>query len=357
MKILVLFGPDQFGGSFVIAENIARIYKENGHEIIMVVKDPYAIKRYKDQGYNVLTIVSMQRSINILRDIMSSYHLMKIYKEHNCDVIHSHTSKGGFYSRVAKLLCKKIRVIHTVHGYYSSSNRFKNVIYQMIEKVLLPFGDVTTFVNYEDYQNTKSHISKLIYIPNGVDIDYFKVKHEFYDSVFNIIVNARIVWEKGYKEVIDIVRRFSNENIHFHIVGTGSDEAEVKKELLGCHSVTFHGFVKDIRTVLNQAHLNLLLSYREGLSLSILEAMASGIPTIGYDIRGNRELVEYNYNGYLFPLHEIKELEDCIQKYYSDRDLCALHGERARRKVCELYNADTTYSLYNKVLEELIYES
>lgn len=357
MKILILFGPDKFGGSFVIAEKAAEVYKQAGHDVIMVVKDPYSVDRYINMGYEVFTINSMKRKIDILSDIKSSYYLMKLFKKNRCDIIHSHTSKGGFYSRISKILCRKIKVIHTVHGYYKSYSKTKSFIFSMIEKCLLPFANITTFVNYEDYESTKSSKSKLLYIPNGVDVEYFECKRDFNEEIFHIIISARIVWEKGYRDIIELVKRLEDLPIKFHIVGEGTDESDVKSELERNHNVIFHGFVSDIRVILQKAHLNLLPSYREGLSLSILEAMASGIPTIAYDIRGNKELIDHDDNGYLCALFNVDQLEERVRYYYDNRNLVEAHGIKANLKVKQNYNSKYTYKLYLEAIEEIQYES
>lgn len=352
VKVLLLFGPDNYGGSFVIAEKIAHEYIDAGHEVVIVVKDPYSKELYKRQGFEVLSIQLMKRNISLVSDILASYKLMKLFDTLQCDVMHSHTSKGGFYSRVSKIFNKNINVIHTVHGYYKSENKLKTIVFDAIERWLLPLGDVTTFVNYEDYQNTKSNSSKLIYIPNGVDLPYFKCNRIFDEEIFRIIINARIVWEKGYRDVVTLIKSLSCYNIHFDIIGTGENELEVKQQLSGFNNVTCHGFVDDIRPILNKAHLNLLLSYREGLSLSILESMASGIPTIAYDIRGNRELIIDGYSGFLCEIYDVDKIKDRICFYYSNRTICEAHGSIAYLKVKDEYNAKETYKLYLEVLEQ-----
>ena len=357
MKILVLFGPDIFGGSFVVAEQVAHLYVAAGHEILMVVKDPYSVEYYQDQGYEVLSIPSMKRSIDFLNDIKSAYQLSKLCKKNGCEVIHSHTSKGGFYSRVSKLFNRNIKVIHTVHGYYQSSSVVKNFIFDRIERLLLPLGTVTTFVNREDYQRTLPHGKRLEYVPNGVNLDHFKTDRDFEARIFSVIISARMVWEKGYHEVIELVKLFDGEDIHFHLVGVGENEAEIRGLLEGYSSVTFHGFVSDIREILNMAHLNLLPSYREGLSLSILEAMASGIPTVAYEIRGNRELVEQSRTGYLCVLNDIESLEKCVRYYYNNRAICQNHGKEARFKAEREYSAEANYSRYLEILEAITDET
>ncbi|MBN2828059.1 MAG: glycosyltransferase [Tissierellales bacterium] len=357
MKILVLFGPDIFGGSFVVAEQVACRYVAAGHEVLMIVKDPYSVRRYQEQGFKVVSISSMKRRIDFINDIKSAYQLSQLCKKYGCGVIHSHTSKGGFYSRMSKFFNRDVKVIHTVHGYYQSSSSVKTFVFDIIERLLLPLGDVTTFVNREDYERTLPYGNALKYIPNGVDLEYFTTNRDFKARTFNVIISARMVWEKGYREIVELVKRFEGEDILFHIVGTGENEEEIRGLLVGYSSVVFYGFVSDIRGVLDRVHLNLLPSYREGLSLSILEAMASGIPTVAYEIRGNRELVESGSTGFLCSLHDVEALEHRVRFYYDHRDICQDHGKKARAKAEKEYNAEVNYKTYLEILEAISHEA
>lgn len=356
MKVLMLFGPDQFGGSFVVAEGVSRRLIANGHSVVFVVRDTEMANKYENMGYHVVSIQSMQRKISLFSDFLSVLRLRKCYADEKCDAIHSHTSKGGVYSRVCKMLFPNTMVMHTVHGYYRSPTAWKDKLFLAIERMLLPFADETTFVNREDYAlaDTWRSRGKLALIRNGVYVEDFKKEHDFFNDTFHVVVSARLVWEKGFREIIEIIKALADEAIYFHIVGKGEDEDAIKSELTNCDRITFYGFVDDVKPILATAHLNLLPSYREGLSLSILEAMAAGIPTVAYAIRGNRELISSGEDGMLVPLGDVEGLIKSIVDYQRNRERCESHGKCANQKAVEYFSATQCYQTYVDELEKMV---
>lgn len=356
MKILILFGPDQFGGSFVIAEQIARRLKQQGYEVLLVLNDPLMVKVYTELGYDVRTIPTMIRRIHPLKDIQTIFELNKLYKEQNCSMIHSHTSKSGVYARVLKLFKPKIKVMHTVHGYYFPKGNFSGALFKCIERVLLMFCDGIAFVNQEDYKRAikwhKHPRAKVIY--NGVEILEDLESIVVPQLPLKIAISARLVWEKGFKDVIELVNRLNPSEYEFHIMGEGPDGVAIKSALSTNTNVTFYGQISYVQKILKTCHVNLLPSYREGLSLSILEAMSVGIPTIAYDIRGNRELIENGKQGILVPLGDVEGLRIALECYLENTTLRVQQGNAAREEIKQQYGLDLMLNNYNEMINEIL---
>lgn len=356
MKILVLFGPDQFGGSFVIAEQIAAKLKEVGHEVLFVLKDPQMVEHYSARGYEVKVIPTMTRKIHPIDDVRTIFELNRIYIENQCCLIHSHTSKSGVYARLLKMFKPDTNVIHTVHGYYSSRNVIANYIFRSVERLLYKFSDAIIFVNTEDYNLAKKWYkhprAKIIY--NGVEVNKDKTLNDIPNTPLKIAVSARLVWEKGYRDIIELAKYLDPEKFEFHVMGEGKDGFEIKKALSGYKNVIFYGQIDYVQNILLKCHLNLLPSYREGLSLSILEAMSLGIPTLAYDIRGNRELIENGIQGTLVSPGDVDGLIQSIERYLDDVNLRKRHGLAAQDKVIKMFQIDDMLNSYLEIIHEIL---
>lgn len=118
MKILQLLGNTAFGGATHMVIKISKKLRQDGHDVIIMANDLETKRRFDELGFRCDHIEEMGRSIHPYKDLISVLKLKKYVKSENIDLVHSHTTKGGIYSRALKLICTKMKVIHTVHGYY-----------------------------------------------------------------------------------------------------------------------------------------------------------------------------------------------------------------------------------------------
>ena len=120
---------------------------------------------------------------------------------------------------------------------------------------------------------------------------------------------------KNHQVVIQALGRLSNLNIHYVIAGTG-DQADALKQLAAECGVNLHllGYRSDVPELLKAADIYALPSLREGLNVSLMEAMASGLPCICGDIRGNQDLIDDGKGGYRVPSADVTAWAEAITK-------------------------------------------
>ena len=105
-------------------------------------------------------------------------------------------------------------------------------------------------------------------------------------------------------------------------------------------SFAFRGFIEEIANEFDNAHCYISTSKMEGLPLSVLSAMAYGLPVVASNVTGNIDIVKDNRNGYLFELDEPAAAAKALYLLYSDSDLFGVLSANARETVIENYNAD-----------------
>ena len=185
-----------------------------------------------------------------------------------------------------------------------------------------------------------SPAQKIFVIPNGVDTTKFFPDSQKRNSEFTIIYNSRFIERKGIRYLIEAFIQLAKEhkNIRLLTMSTGSLEAEMKERIrrAGLASrVEFHGFIdpKTDRIAANyrRGHVFVLPSLNEGMSNSLLEAMASGLAIVTTNTGGTQELMDSG-NGIIVRPNSSGELQLALRKLKSDPRLLFAFGKKSREK-------------------------
>jgi glycosyltransferase involved in cell wall biosynthesis len=198
-------------------------------------------------------------------------------------------------------------------------------------------------------------------VPNGVDLEAFRPgKIVFDQGPLRLLCVARLIHRKGQNDLIEAVKRLVVEGIDvtLDLVGTGDArteyEAFVKK--LGLQNrVCFWGYVPrdEIGQVYSQAHVFVLPSYNEGMSVATLEAMAAGLAIVITDTGGTSELVVDDENGLIFSNGDISALTSHLRRLANDRNLARRMGAASRMKA-ESFSWDNTSESYQRIMDQFI---
>ena len=171
---------------------------------------------------------------------------------------------------------------------------------------------------------------------------------------------GRLSPEKRMKEFVEAWAELLGEEtappkVRLVIVGGGPDAPALKKAVtdLGvAGSVTLAGPQEDLRPYYRAADVFILPSISEGLSNSMLEAMACGVAVLASRVGGARDAVLPGVSGFLFDPLNRGELKDCLRRHIADRSLAVKMGEQARRTAVEKYSmarvADDLLAIYGE---------
>jgi glycosyltransferase involved in cell wall biosynthesis len=166
---------------------------------------------------------------------------------------------------------------------------------------------------------------------------------------FKVAVVARMVVTKGIAEAVAAVGRARERGVavELHLFGAPDPsnrraiaEADLRRWAAqpGIH---WHGATTDIARIWAEHHAGLLLSYREGLPRSLVEAAAAGRPIIASDVTGCREVIRDGIEGLLVPLGDIDATADALMRLAQDAALRARLGAAARRRFMERFTEQT----------------
>ncbi|MCR5397378.1 MAG: glycosyltransferase [Lachnospiraceae bacterium] len=231
------------------------------------------------------------------------------------EFIHCHTPIGSVVSRMAGHSCH-IPVMYTAHGFhfYKGAPIQNWLLYYPVEKFFARWTKTLVTITDEDYKRAKKKLraNEIKHIHGiGVDLDYYNVTDEkrekirkYYrrqlrvkDDEYMLFSVGELNNNKNHETILEVLHEIHDEKLKYFICGIGPKKEyyeRIVSDFGMADQITFLGFRDDLRELYITADLFVFPSKREGLSVALMEAVASKTPTIASNIRGNNELIVDN---------------------------------------------------------------
>ena len=330
-----------------------KLFKEMSWETAVAAKNDYedpadCIIPYCDTFYDVPFERSPLKPGNL-----TAYRLVKkIIDKGNYNIIHCHTPVGAMITRLAARDARKkgTQVVYTAHGFhfYKGAPLLNWFVYYPVEVLLARYTDLLITINQEDFKRAKRFaVTKPCYIPGvGIDVSRFQCEHPCASGLREqlripgdalvLVSIGDVNKNKNHAIVIEALKKLKDDSIYYIIAGRGPllnrFRQQLAKDGLDSH-VSFLGYRNDVPDLYALSDVFVFPSYREGLSVSVMEAMASGLPVICSKIRGNTDMVVDRENGFLIPPDDCEGLIEAIR---SIRDI----DTRKRISVANIRKSD-----------------
>lgn len=246
------------------------------------------------------------------RNIKAYKQVVELIKREKYDAIHCNTPIGGVVGRLAGKKCKVKKVIYQAHGFhfFKGAPLINWLLYYPIERYLAHYTDAIITINQEDYNRAKKFKlkknGKVYYVPGvGINLAFFgdssqnnkekRVELGIPLDAIVLISVGDLNKNKNNEVIIRAINDLNNANIHYILCGEGPLLAHLKDISKSLQDrIHFLGYRTDIRELMAISDIFVMPSLREGLSRSLMEAMASGLPCIVSNIRGNADLIQDN---------------------------------------------------------------
>jgi glycosyltransferase involved in cell wall biosynthesis len=291
---------------------------------------------YREWGCKIFQI-STSRSPFGFGNIRAIKEIRKIAQ--NYDVVHCHTPLAGIATRFGckKLRKKSLKVIYTAHGFHFYKGApIKNwLIYYPFEKICSRWTDLLITINKEDFSLAKKKMKakKIVYIPGvGIDVNKFsnvKIDINKIKKDVGIPLNSKVILSvgelntnKNHKVVIEALSKINDSSIFYLVAGIGDQKLYLEKLAKELNvNLKLLGFRTDVAELYHLSDLYIHSSIREGLPVSVMEAMASSTNIICSNIRGCSDLIEDS----LFEPHDSVGLSLLIKRFlyqgYSNKEI------------------------------------
>ena len=292
-----------------------------------------------------LHAISPQRRPAPLADLRSLLRLLPLVRR--ADVIHGHSAKAGFIARLAAALAgRRAHCVFTPHGWsFWAADGVVARIYLGMERLAARW--CKTIVAVAEFERRAGrdagvgHESQYRVIPNGVELDRFEGEPRPVPG--RIVMVGRLAPPKRHDLAIDAVRRLraSHPDVELHLVGDGPDRQRIESLARAAgDAVRLLGTREDIPGLLAEAAVVLLASDYEGAPLSIIEAMAAGVPVVAARVAGIPELVVNGVTGVLVEPGDGEALADAIASLLDDPERAAALGRAGRERAQAHYSRD-----------------
>lgn len=354
-KALIITTVSGFLQQFELAN--VQLLQSMGYEVHYAANfdQPGYQKRCDYRSLNILVhSIPVNKSPWHIRENYQAYVMLRqLAKEMHFRLIHCHTPMGGVLGRMVGCGLRDAPwIIYTAHGFhfYKGAPWRNWILYYTAERILAHRTDCLITINHEDYgyaRHMRLHNRGLVAcIPGvGVDLDQYGapppqicMSREIMgipkDSLFILSV-GELNANKNHRIILDAMHLLHDDSLFYGICGSGSKrQTEELLRIAEKYGLKKHfrlfGYQEDVLPYLCHADIFAFPSYREGLGMAALEAMAAGIPLITSDCRGTREYMINGYNGIVVAPDDVEGFARAIRtmKEPSIRKEYGMNGRR-----------------------------
>jgi len=326
-------------------------------------------------GVKPFYLDNLRRSIGS-SDLLGFWEIFNLLIREKPDILHTHASKAGFLGRLAALIInlgrrlmfqRPIRIVHTFHGhtFHGYHSPLMNRIILFIERVLARLSTDTIIVIsplqqdeiFKTYRIGRPHQFRLI--PLGLDLEpYHNINQQKgrFKNLFGLSPETMIIGIVGRLTSIKNHRRFlaicahlnqhygellMHQQVRFAIIGDGElrNGLEDEAQQLGLRAlVLFSGNIENQLDYLPDLDILALTSDNEGTPLTIIEAMACGIPVIATAVGGVPDLLADGQRGFLIDKDDVEEYARQLAQLLSQPEVRADFGGRGKEFVSHAHS-------------------
>lgn len=307
-------------------------------------------------------IMSFNMNLRRWGQIRCIFKLYRLFRRFNTDVVHAHLFHTSLYTAIAARLAGVPVVLTTEHGEFL----WKKAIHHTIEKLVIsPLVDMRVAVS-KDIQNIRIKSRdvpkhKIKVIPNCVKVPKKPEKYKARKRL-RIGTVGRLVPAKDYRTLIMAFNTLIKDRMNCDLifVGDGPEQSELKSMVqdLGISEyVTFLGFQAEINSLLSEFDIFILSSIREGIPVSMLEAMAMRVPVVVTNVGGIPEVIENSVDGILVESQNPEMIANALRKLGNDSSLRRKMGEAGYKKVKSLFSREAICRQYEQLYFDLLRHS
>lgn len=312
-------------------------------------------RRFQEWGVDFVDWPVRRGSINPIREAGAVAHLAAGLRKLAPKLIHAFAIKASLYTAAAAELAGLAKPLVSITGLGSFLPGVSRGLLGGVCRVASPWVAGAVFQNRDDqelFRRLGARFRRVELIRgSGVDLERFsearfdrgaaRAAFGLPERAAVVLMPARLVWDKGIREFVEAsseLRRRYGERVVCLVAGDfyeGNPNPVPREYIQAAQqagAIRHVGWVEDMPALLAAADIVALPSYREGLPVSLQEALAMGRPVVACDVPGSREAIEDGRNGFLVSVRDSRSLAEAISKLIENPTLRQTMGEAGRRK-------------------------
>lgn len=345
-----------------------------GSQVTVQTNDPRALAAVSAVGARGERVNGIVHPIRPVADCAGAIRLARWMRGGRFDIVHTHTSKGGFLGRLAARIAGVPVIIHTVHNFafHEYSPAWQSRLYSTLERIAARWCDRLIFVSREHAAWARQlgigDDGKVMSIVNAVRVPDLPTAEQaraararlgFDDDTPIILCVGRLCPAKNYgdmvRAMVHLAARYPAAQLL--IAGEGPLRQQLEKlirTLNAARWVRLLGFRTDVPDLMAAADVVAFSSLWEGMPLAMLEAMAAAKPVVANAIMGVREVIQDGATGLLVPPRRPDKMATAIATVLDQPQAARTMGLNARRQVMAEHSMQSFLEGYENVYRELV---
>ena len=353
LKVIEITNVDFSLAQFLLP--LMRAMRDRGHEVIGVCADGPFLDKPRAEGFRIETL-KLERSVSLVAHWLAFRNLVRLFRAEGPDLVHAHMPISGFLARLAAWWAGVPRIAYTGHGFWFNfpGSWPRTAVGFAMEWLAGRVTDTFFTVSEAEARDARRlHIHRgAIAVGNGRDPARFRpdpaVRYRVRaalgvpDKQVVVFAVSRLVWHKGYPELA--VAMQSVPGAMLWVAGErltsdrGPDMMALLRDAGLGERLRLLGYRDDVPDLMAAADIFVLPSRFEGLPMSVIEAMLTGLPVVGTNVRGPAEQVVPEVTGLLVPPGNASALAAALARLVADQALRAGMGAAGRERAVERYD-------------------
>ncbi len=354
-KSICFVATVEFAVSAFLLSHLKELSKYYDLTVIVNLKNPnFLIDKKLDIK---LVNINFSRKINIISDLLSLVQLAYLFLIKKYDAVHSITPKAGLLAMIASFLTFTPVRVHCFTGQvWSTKSGLSRLFLKLIDKIIgnLSTQNIVDSKSQYDFlvkENVLNKDKALVFgsgSVSGVDLLKFKPntkvksslrkKLKISPSSFVFVFLGRLNSDKGIHDLINAFILTDLKSAYLLLVGP--DEENISSKFKGNQSnIIFSGLISSPQDFLAVSDVLCLPSYREGFGNVVIEAAATGVPSIVSNIYGLSDAIVLNKTGLAHKPHDVQEITKLMKSLFNNRKLVMDLGEAAKKRAISEFDS------------------
>ena len=336
---------------------------QEGNKVSVVAFDNDFQNDVESLGCDFYSVNDNNRSTSPIKILTLKNKYLKIIKKINPDIVFTFMLKPNIFGVLAAKKAKVNAIFSMVEG-VGDAFVMKSLKWSIIRSVIcflykksFKIVDKVFFLNDDD----KNDFIKMKLVSNekcikinGIGVDLERFSYHKVTNKKSFLMIARMIRSKGIYEYCECARKVKKvfPDAEFNYLGAEGNVTILDiKEYIDDNSIKYLGTTKDVRPYIENCSVFILPSYREGVPMSIMEALAVGRPIITTNVPGCKETVINQYNGFIIEKENVDQMFEKIKWFIENTDELELYGLNSRKFAEQKFDQ---IIINEKIIEEII---